>query len=152
LLLSIKSRIDRGEPVDAATFCSLIREGDRIMQPEDWKKVTDRYFSAEEKTHWAEHPPQPGFDQAEYSRKWAELGKRVEAAIPNGPDSAEAQALYNEWQELLAPFKAVATSQMMEGATRFYEKMGEWQSDVPAPFTADAFRFIQEIERSRSSR
>jgi hypothetical protein len=41
---------------------------------------------------------------------------------------------------------------MMEGATRFYEKMGEWQSDVPAPFTADAFRFIQEIERSRSSR
>ena len=44
LLLSIKSRIDRGEPVDAATFCSLIREGDKIMQPEDWKKVTDRYF------------------------------------------------------------------------------------------------------------
>ena len=60
LLLSIKSRIDRGEPVDAATFCSLIREGDRIMQPEDWKKVTDRYFSEEEKAHWAEHPPQPG--------------------------------------------------------------------------------------------
>ena len=36
LLLSIKSRIDRGEPVDAETFCSLIREGDRIMQPQDW--------------------------------------------------------------------------------------------------------------------
>src|SRR5690348_3011726 len=70
LLLSIKSRIDRGEPVDAETFCSLIREGDRIMQPEDWKKVTDRYFSEEERAHWAEHPPQPGFDQADYSRKW----------------------------------------------------------------------------------
>jgi DNA-binding transcriptional MerR regulator len=64
LLLSIKSRIDRGEPVDAATFCSLIREGDRIMQPQDWKKVTDRYFSEEEMAHWAEHPPQAGFDQA----------------------------------------------------------------------------------------
>ncbi|MGN6155561.1 MAG: MerR family transcriptional regulator [Sphingomicrobium sp.] len=152
LLLSIKSRIDRGEPVDAATFCSLIREGDRIMQPEDWKKVTDRYFSEEEKAHWAEHPPQAGFDQAEYSRKWAELGKRVEAAIPKGPDSPEAQALYDEWQELLAPFKAVATPQMMEGATRFYEKMDEWQSDVPAPFTADAFSFIQEVGQRRKER
>jgi DNA-binding transcriptional MerR regulator len=149
LLLSIKSRIDRGEPVDAATFCSLIREGDRIMQPEDWKKVTDRYFSEEELAHWAEHPPQAGFDQAEYSRKWADLGKRVEAAISKGPDSSEAEALYDEWQELLAPFKAVATPQMMGGATRFYEKMDEWQSDVPAPFTADAFRFIQEVGRRR---
>ena len=150
LLLSIKSRIDRGEPVDAATFCSLIREGDRIMQPEDWKKVTDRYFSEEEKAHWAEHPPQGDFDQAEYSRKWADLGKRVEAAIPKGPGSPEAQALYDEWQELLAPFKAVATPEMMAGATRFYERMDEWHGDAPgAPFTPEAFRFIQEIGRSR---
>jgi DNA-binding transcriptional MerR regulator len=152
LLLSIKSRIDRGEPVDAATFCSLIREGDRIMQPEDWKKVTDRYFSAEEQAHWAKHPPQPGFDQAEYSRKWADLGRRVEVAIPKGADSAEAQTLYDEWQELLAPFKAVATPQMMEGATKLYENMGEWQSEAPnAPFTADVFAFIQEVGRRRFS-
>ena len=151
LLLSIKSRIDRGEPVDAETFCSLIREGDRIMQPEDWKKVTDRYFSEEEKAHWAEHPPQPGFDQADYSRKWADLGKRVEAAIPNGPDSPEARALYDEWQALLAPFKAVATPEMMQGATRFYQRMDEWHGDVPqAPFTPEAFRFIQEIGRKRN--
>jgi DNA-binding transcriptional MerR regulator len=150
LLLSIKSRIDRGEPVDAATFCSLIREGDRIMQPEDWKKVTDRYFSEEEKAHWAEHPPQGDFDQAEYSRKWADLGKRVEAAIPKGPGSPEAQALYDEWQELLAPFKAVATPEMMAGATRFYERMDEWHGDAPdAPFSPDAFRFILEMGGGR---
>ncbi len=49
LLLSVKSRIDRGEPVDAETFCSLIRQGDKIMEAQDWKKVTDRYFSPEEK-------------------------------------------------------------------------------------------------------
>ncbi|HEU4696766.1 MAG TPA: MerR family transcriptional regulator [Sphingomicrobium sp.] len=152
LLLSIKSRIDRGEPVDAATFCSLIREGDRIMQPEDWKKVTDRYFSEEEKAHWAKHPPQPGFDQAEYNRKWKDLGDRVQAAIPQGPDSPEAQALYDEWQELLAPFKAVATPEMMAGATRFYERMDEWHGDAPgAPFTPEAFRFIQEIGRRRKA-
>jgi DNA-binding transcriptional MerR regulator len=151
LLLSIKSRIDRGEPVDAATFCSLIREGDRIMRAQDWKKVTDRYFSEDEKAHWAKRPPKGDFDQAEHSRKWADLGKRVEAAIPKGADSPEAQAVYDEWQELLAPFKAVATPEMMAGATRFYEKMDEWQSDVPAPFTAEAFRFIQEVGRRRKA-
>jgi DNA-binding transcriptional MerR regulator len=152
LLLSIKSRIDRGEPVDAATFCSLIRHGDKIMEAEDWKKVTDRYFSKEEQEHWAKHPPQGDFDQAEYSRKWKELGDRVQAAIPAGPDSPQAQALYNEWQELLAPFKAVATPQMMAGATRLYERMDEWHGETPqAPFTPEAFHFIQEVGRSRKA-
>jgi DNA-binding transcriptional MerR regulator len=154
LLLSVKSRIDRGEPVDAATFCSLIRQGDRIMEAEDWKKVTDRYFSKEEQERWAERMKEvPGdFDQAEYRRKWADLGRRVEAAIPLGPHSAEAQALYDEWQALLAPFKAVATPEMMQGATRLYERMDEWHGDVPqAPFTPEAFRFIQEVGRRRKS-
>ena len=149
LLLTVKSRIDRGEPVDAATFCTLIRQGDKIMEAEDWKQVTDRYFSREEQAHWAEHPPEGDFDQAEYSRKWADLGKRVQAAISLGPDSPEAQALYDEWQALLAPFKAVATPQMMEGATRLYERMGEWEHEVPTPFTSEAFQFIQGIGRRR---
>jgi DNA-binding transcriptional MerR regulator len=152
LLLNVKSRIDRGEPVDAETFCSLIRNGDRIMEAEDWKKLTDRYFSKAEQEHWGEHPPQPGFDQAEYSRKWKDLGDRVQRAIPKGPDSPEAQTLYDEWQALLAPFRAVATPQMMAGATRLYERMDEWHSDLPkAPFTPEAFRFIQEIGSRRKA-
>ena len=150
LLMTVKSRIGRGEPVDAATFCSLIRQGDRIMEAKDWKEVTDRYFSEEERDHWAQHAPQPGFDQDEYSGRWKDLGDRVQAAIPKGPDSAEAQALYDEWQELLAPFKAVATPEMMAGATRLYERMDEWHGTVPqAPFTPEAFRFIQEVGRRR---
>jgi len=154
LLLSVKSRIDRGEPVDAATFCSLIRQGDKFMEAEDWKKVTNRYFTKEELAHWAERmkdAPTPNFDQEEYSRRWKELGDRVQAAIPKGPESPEAAALYDEWQELLAPFKAVATPEMMAGATRLYERMGEWEHDVPAPFTSEAFRFIQEVGRRRKS-
>ena len=152
LLLSVKSRIDRGEPVDAATFCSLIRQGDKIMEPQDWKKVTDRYFSPEEQARWAEtmKDAPAEFDQEEYGRKWKELGDRVEAAIALGPDSPEAQALYDEWQSLLAPFTAVATPEMMAGATKLYERMDEWHGEMPqAPFTPEAFRFIQEIGRRR---
>ena len=112
--------------------------------------MTDRYFSKEEQEHWAKHPPKGDFDQAEYSRKWAELGRRVEAVIPFGPDSPQAEAIYDEWQALLAPFKAVATPQMIQGATRFYERMDEWHGEIPnAPFTPEAFRFIQEIGRRR---
>jgi hypothetical protein len=80
------------------------------------------------------------------------LGARVEAAIPKGPESPEAQALYDEWQALLAPFKAVATPEMMSGATRLYERMDEWHGEVPqAPFTPEAFRFIQEVGRRRKA-
>src|SRR3954452_20182644 len=128
LLLTVKSRIDRGEPVDAATFCSLIRQGDKIMEAQDWKKVTDRYFSPEEQARWAEtmNDAPAEFDQAEYSRKWKDLGDRVQAAIPGGPHTADAQALYDEWQALLAPFRGVATPEMIRGAPRLYERMDEW--------------------------
>jgi DNA-binding transcriptional MerR regulator len=152
LLKSVKSRIDRGEPVDAATFCSLIRNEEIIMSKEQWDKVTDRYFSKEEKAHWAENSQgvPEGFDHDAYNRQWKELGDKVAAAMPLGPDSAQAQALYDEWQQLLAPFKAVATPEMMQGATRLYERMGEWEGDVQAPFSAQVFAFIQEVGRRRS--
>ena len=120
------------------------------MQPEDWKKVTDRYFSEEDREHWAKHPPEGDFDQAEYSRKWKDLGDRVQAAIPKGAGSPEAQALYDEWIELLKPFTAVATPQMLEGAKRLYDRMPEWENDVPAPFTSEAYAFIREVAKQRS--
>ena len=151
LLLSVKSRIDRGEPVDAATFCSLIRQGDRFMGAEDWKRVTDRYFTKEEQEHWTQHPPAAEFHGAEYARKWKDLGDRVQAAIPLGPDSLEASALYDEWQELLAPFTAVATPQMVEGAKRLYDHMDEWEHDVSTPFNSEVFGFMREVARRRKS-
>lgn len=153
LLLNVKSRIDRGEPVDAATFCSLIKNEELSMSKEQWDKVTERYFSKEERAHWAERGQgvPGGIDHEAYNRQWKELGDKVAAAMPLGPDSPEAQKLYDEWQQLLAPFKAVATPEMMQGATRLYERMGEWQGDVQAPFSAEVFAFIKEIGRRRAS-
>ena len=40
----------------------------------------------------------------------------------------------------------------MSGVTSFYEKMDEWQGDMPqAPFNAEVFGFIQEIGRRRKA-
>ncbi len=99
LLQSVQSRIDRGEPIDVATLCSLIRQGAATMEPENWKTVTDRYFSPEEKARWAEAMPAAGpggFDQEAYSRQWSELSAKIEAALPLDPASAEAKALWEE--------------------------------------------------------
>ena len=154
LLLTVKSRIDRGEPVDAATFCSLISNEELTMTKDQWDKVTDRYFTPAQKAEFAERmkAAPPGFDQDAYNAQWADLSKRVAAAIPMGPDSAEARTLFDEWQDLLKPFTDVASPAMMQGVTRFYEKMDEWQDEMPqAPFSAEVFAFIQEVGRRRKT-
>lgn len=153
LLLSVKSRIDRGEPVDAATFCSLIRQGDAVMEEENWKKVADRYFSPEEQAHWAERMTDMpgGFDQQAYNRQWAELGTRIAAALPLDPAGAEAQDFYDEWQALLAPFTRVATPEMTAGAANLYNRMEEWQGDQKPPFSMEVWQFIQAAGKARQA-
>ena len=152
LLLSVKSRIDRGEPVDAETFCSLIRNGEAVMENENWKKALERHYTPEELAHWAQNPAPEGFDQAAYSRQWRELGARIEAALPLDPASAEAQAFVKQWDELLAPFRAVATPQMMAGAQSFWENREAWQGEVEAPFSAGVMEFIQSTRRAGGPR
>jgi DNA-binding transcriptional MerR regulator len=151
LLLSVKSRIDRGEPVDVATFCSLVRQGDAIMTSGNWKKVVDDHYSATEQAHWAEHAPPAGFDQAEYGRQWQALGARIEAALPLDPAGAEGQALLDEWNALLQPFLAVATPEMKAGAARLYARMDDWKGEQAPPFSAAAWSFIQAAAEARKS-
>jgi DNA-binding transcriptional MerR regulator len=151
LLLAVKSRIDRGEPVDAATFCSLIKSGETIVDHQNWKAVADRYFSPEEQARWAERAAAmpAGFDQEAYGRQWAALSARIEAALPLDPASTAAQAFYKEWQALLAPFTAVATGEMMAGAANLYERMDEWKGEQQPPFSMDVWRFIQAAGKAR---
>lgn len=149
LLRSVKSRIDRGEPVDAATFCSLIRYGDTVMEQENWKTVTDRFLGEEAKADFAAGM-RAGFDQEAYSRQWTELAGRIEAALPLDPASDEAQALLGEWQALLAPFTAVATPAMMAGVSTLYDRMDEWKSEQTPPFSSEVWAFIQAAGKARA--
>ena len=146
LLQSVKSRIDRGEPVDAATFCSLIRHGDTIMQEEEWKKVLGEHYSPEEMEHWKANPPPSDFNQEEYSRKWQDLSDRIDAALPLDPASPEAQAFVAEWNALLEPFMQVATPQMMEGAKSFWNNAEQYRGQVDLPFSSRVSDFIREAQ------
>lgn len=147
LVTATLSRIDRGEPIDAETFCSLIQHGDMIMktETEQWRAVTDRYFSPEEKARWTESMAKvpAGFSQEEYAVQWRDLGARIKAALPLDPASAPAQTLLAEWLALLRPFAAAASPEMMRGATALYDRLGEWQGDADPGFDATVWAFIK---------
>jgi DNA-binding transcriptional MerR regulator len=145
LLQTLSSRIDRGEPIDVATLCSLIRRGDEKMSEDKWQPVLDRFYSAEEKQAWADGAARmpDGFDQQAYAEAWKDLGARIEAALPLDPGSARAKAYLAEWRALLEPFTAVASPEMMAGAGRLYDRMGEWQADVASPFSSRVWAFVQ---------
>ena len=151
LLLSVKSRIDRGEPVDAETFCSLIRQGDAVMEAEQWKAVTDRYLSEEDRPEWAAKMDEmpAGFDQADYQRRWRALSAAIETALPLDPASAEAQAFVDQWFALLKPFSDIATPGMWNGTVRMYEDMGSWRNDADPGFSIEVWSFIREATQAR---
>jgi DNA-binding transcriptional MerR regulator len=152
LLISVKSRIDRGEPIDAATFCSLIRQGDKVMEQEKWRELAERYTTPGELEEWHSNPPPRGSDQDAYSRQWQELGARIEAALPLDPASPQAQAFLDEWQALLKPFLDAATPAMQAGAQRFWQNRAEWEGEVKAPFSAAVGAFIHAAGEARAKR
>lgn len=150
LLGSVQSRIDRGEPIDVATLCSLIKTGETLMEQEQWQAVSDRYLSDEARADFAATPMPAGFDQAAYSAQWSDLAARIEAALPLDPTSPEARALYDEWTGLLAPFAAVATPAMTQGVARMYDRMGEWSGDQQPPFSPNVWAFIKSVGQART--
>jgi len=151
LLQSVQSRIDRGEPIDVATLCSLIEKG-KTMAEEKWGKIADRYVSAEGKADFAaSYANMPkDFDQEAYSAQWADLAGRIERALPIDPASPPAQAFLAEWQALLAPFTAIATPAMASGVTDMYDHIDTWKDEQAPPFSADVWALIKAAGASRA--
>jgi DNA-binding transcriptional MerR regulator len=147
------SRVEAGERLDAATLCSLIEHGDKIVtEKKQWDALSGQYLSEEAKADFAAAPYPQGFDQAEYSAKWAALGAKIEAALPCDPASPKAQALLDEWKELLAPFTAIATPAMMEGVSKMYSDMPNWGEGSPSPgFGPDVWAFVQAAGAARAA-
>jgi DNA-binding transcriptional MerR regulator len=151
LIETALSRIDRGEPLDAATLCSLIRDGDKIMINEDtaWKSVIDRYYTPQEQEEWhAQMADAPAFSSEDYIAQWKELSGRIEAALPLDPGSGEALAFVREWFALLEPFTRVATPEMWQGSARMYDDMGSWEGQVDPGFSKRVWDFINEAART----
>ena len=147
-LTAARAALARGQVPDIDSFCTIIKQGARTMSDTTaWTKVTERYFTPEERAHWAERKfaaTPEGFDQEAYSKSWADLSDRIAATLPLDPASPPAQAFVAEWQALLAPFTAVASPEMMAGATKLYDRMDEWSGDAKPPFASEVWAFIKQ--------
>lgn len=154
LLISVKSRIDRGEPIDAETFCSLIRheqEETASMSQDQWKAVTDRYFSPEEQAEWADRMGALGedFDQDGYAAQWKALGDEIKAALPLDPAGEAAAGFVQRWFALLKPFTDVATPAMWTGTVKMYDDMPNWPVQADPGFDAEVWAFIKQATAAR---
>lgn len=163
LLISVDARIGRGESVDAATFCDLIRQGDSAAQSEDWRKEMISGLVGQEQFAYGIGRMSAviaGLDPKAHKRDVAELAGRIEAALPLDPDSAKARALYDEWQSLCEPLMAVgrpgpveklATAESVREAVR---RIDEWnrESKVPVPMKVFQFLFAAGRRRGREAK
>ena len=151
------SRIARSEPLDAATFCSLIESGDKLMnqEPKEWKEVTERYFSPKEKADWSQMWAQlpEEFNPDANAAQWKDLGSRIKAALPIKPDSEQAMAFVGEWFALLQPLAAVMTPDMWNGATRMYDDMDNWAGEgagqVDPGFDKEVWDFMKRATAAK---
>jgi len=143
LLEGILSRIERSEPIDVATFCSLIRQGEATMSHDKVNELMAQYMSAEQKQALDQSVAAlpADFDNEAHNAKWQDLSDRIKAALPMDPASAQAQAFLDEWDEMIRPFLAVASPEMLEGVKAFHDNIEEWDGEVDSPFDAEAYRF-----------
>lgn len=91
------------------------------------------------------------FDNNAHNEKWKDLAARIKAALPLDPASPRAQAFLDEWTEMIAPFLAVASPEMLRGVKNLHENIEEWEDEVDYPFDAEVFRFHQEAARARDA-
>ncbi len=149
------SRIGRGEPLDAATLCSLIRDGEKLMtdQTQAWQDVVDQYYTPEEQAEWRDRMADaPEFSQEAYQEQWRALSARIEAALPLEPHSDAALGFVREWFALLEPFSRNATPAMWEGTTRMYADMANWEGKVDPGFSSRVWDFIMKATRAALDR
>jgi DNA-binding transcriptional MerR regulator len=151
LIETALSRIDRGEPLDAETLCSLIRSGESVMTIDRaaWKGVMDQHFTPVQQAEWsARMKDAPSFWEAEGLEKWRDLSSRIEAKLPMAFDSAEALGFVREWMALLEPFTRRATPDMWASSRQFYEQMENWQDQWDPGFSKEVWLFIGEAAKT----
>jgi DNA-binding transcriptional MerR regulator len=148
LLVAVKSRLARHEALDPATLCQLIHDSQHAASGDmvAWQAFANRYMDESVQAEFVRTMPTIDCDLSseEYSAKWRDLGARISAALPLAQDSAVALGFVREWMALLAPFSAVASPAMWEGARAIYDDVDNWRGEggFDPGFDGAVWRFI----------
>jgi DNA-binding transcriptional MerR regulator len=136
LLYQALGSIEPDRPVGLDALCALIRRGAEAL--DDGPARMRALFA--------------GVDIDGIRDKWVDLMRRIEAAMPIDPASAEAQALYDEVEPLFAPFFAwwkERGATVAPGAGGMPAGMAQW-SGWPH-FSAKAWQFLFAVRRRRDA-
>lgn len=149
LLSSILSRLDRSEPIDVATFCSLIRQGETAMSQQEWFEAASNHMTDDQReaVRKIKAALPGGFDGKAQMAKFQALNARIKAALPLDPASEQAQRFLAERDAMLAPFVAVMPPEMKELSKALRETIT--QGDLPPPIDAEVDRFYREARQAR---
>jgi DNA-binding transcriptional MerR regulator len=149
LLSSILSRLDRSEPIDVATFCSLIRQGETVMTQEKWLEAASGLMSEDQRNavEQAKAAMPAGFDGKAQMAKFQDLNARIKAALPLDPAGDEAQRFLDERDEMLKPFLALMPAAMKQASNDLRKTID--QGDLPSPIDAEVDRFYRDATRAR---
>jgi len=149
LLTSILSRLDRSEPIDVATFCSLIRQGETVMSQERWFEEASGFMTEDQREAFAQvKAVMPAdVDRTGAMARFQDLNARIKAALPLDPASDEAQAFLAERDEMLKPFLAMMPAEAKEASKGLREKIE--QGELKSPIDAEVDRFYREAAQAR---
>ncbi|MFL0670393.1 MAG: MerR family transcriptional regulator [Erythrobacter sp.] len=148
LLVAVKARLARREALDPATLCDLIHDSQHATSGDmaAWQAFASRYMDESVQAEFVRALPAMDcdFSSEEYNARWRDLGTRISAALPLAPDSAVALGFVREWMALLAPFSAVASPAMWDGARAIYDDVDNWRGEggVDPGFDGAVWRFI----------
>ena len=149
VLTSILSRLDRREPIDVATFCSLIRQGETVMSQEKWFEEASGFMSEDQLGFFRQvkEAMPTDVDRTGAMEKFQNLNARIKAALPLDPASEQAQRFLEERDTMLKPFLAVMPQEMKEMSKSLGEKIK--QGELASPIDAEVDRFYREATRAR---
>lgn len=156
-LRAARALLSDGVDLDLPGLCSIIRQGQNVMNTRNMKPVIDHYFTPDEQQKWHEAGSRffSGEAPTEYEDRWVALIARIENAIARkeSPDCPEAQRLLEDWLALLEPLEQVMGTEMMQKTGRMYAEMDQWQNaDRQAPFSPEVFAFVQAAARAKHGR
>jgi DNA-binding transcriptional MerR regulator len=145
LLLDIQSRIDRGEPIDVATLCSLIRSGDKSMNDQILKSIADRRLSPQQQAAWAQAQAKlpPG-----HAERLEALKTRIAGRLPLDPASAEAQQLLEDWTALTRVFRDAVGPDVVEGLRKVHADIAGLAEPPPG---TEVYTFLEQASAARAS-
>jgi DNA-binding transcriptional MerR regulator len=140
-LAAARAAIRAGQSLDISSLCDLIKSTGRLKMEQDWKTITDKYYTKEQLAELAKRAPSPK-EQEEISARWANLKARVARLAEAGADPAgpEAQECAREWSGLIEAFTG-GNPGIAQSLQRMYEDRENWpsQPEPPVPDAVGAF-------------